>query len=129
MRVPSGIKIRAHVLVLYGVSFVVALFGPELTKRLVTGSSGPNTHFTATVIICPLVFALLGIAGGRRLAAIHGVLLFLLVLWSSASYPENPSMNFLRQIAHELPLGLFIMYLVGGAIATPVGVWPSWWRI
>jgi hypothetical protein len=107
---------------IYIISFAVSLYGPVIAKMILTGTSGPNTRFTAAVVICPTAFMILGLLGGRRLFALHSVLIALLGLWYWTIYPANPLMNFMRQIADDLPPGLATIYLLGAVIAIALGL-------
>lgn len=93
--------------------FVASLFLPEIVKTIATGSTGPNTSFLAAIALSPAAFLLLGIFGGKRLFAIHLSLTLLAAGWAWISYPKNPSMDFMRQIAHELLPTLAVLYFVG----------------
>ena len=102
---------------IYTTVLFASLFLPALIKNLLTGSAGPNTHFVAATILCPVAFLVLGAGGGRCLFSVHAILTTLVGLWAWLSYPENPPMNFVRQISYDLLPALGILYLAGLVIS------------
>jgi hypothetical protein len=99
--------------VIYSTVLFASLYLPLLVKNLLTGSAGPNTRFVAATILCPVAFLILGACGGRYLFSVHAILTTLVGLWAWISYPENPPMNFVRQISYDLEPALGILYLAG----------------
>lgn len=105
--------------VTYALAFLISSFGLEIFKSLLTGSTGPESIFWIWSFIAPANFIFLAALEKNRKKAVTVNLILLLVgfLFVWAVYPQEPLMNFKRQIVSEIMGPLLIIYGIGGFLA------------
>ncbi len=104
---------------IYLTCFFGAYYFPSFLKILLTGSVGPKWIFLSLVLICPLLFLILGAFAGRQSFLIHLLMLTTVFIYAWVSYPADPEMNFTRQF----PQVLIPPMVVGYGLGPVVFVW------
>lgn len=99
------------------ICFAISLFiAPMLVKLILTGTIGPTFNFYFFIIWLPLISIALTFLNGWKEAFFVSILLITALIFSIISYPDDPAMDFRRQIVNQASFLITVACLVSLAL-------------